>query len=536
MKKILSLVLVLILVAGVLVACDNTNNLTEEQKQQAALDGYTLAQSGAKVSTSFTLPKKIGDYDVEWTSNKPASLKITAGSDNYTAEPVCGDEEVSVILTVAIGTVRRGFTVIVDKQAGGGPYVADNTEEYDDITKTLTLKKDYVGKDFFTDGIAEATVDTNGLTDGDTTRFRLVNGGGTVTIRYHSIDTPESTGGVEKWGVAASQFNKRQLTAAKDIVLEATTNPPSHDSYGVRYLGYVWYRTSSDEEFKCLNLEMVENGFSENKAQNTSAFPYYDYFKQANDFAKSIKLRLYSSLDDPLYNTDPIELNIFEFNEDPYQKYYNQEKGTGSKVYFEAYLTDLTQSQGEGQRTYTFTATQYDPETGKTASISVYTMYTSSTESASLKVGHLYRFAGTIQNYYGKWQVSGISYARLASLRGPEKSWELQKNYYLKFDGSFASDKWSANNNWDANLYGDLTVTAVNEVVDGTLTFTAEAYKRTGRDDTAYATTATSYTFTVKVPTGYNGAISVGKTLSLSGLQFEAGIITILNYTDITIR
>ena len=198
--------------------------------------------------------------------------------------------------------------------------VADNTEYYDAITKTLKLEKSFEGKSYLTDGIGRATLAA--LTDGDTTRFTLEQGD-SVVVRYYQVDTPESTGGVEKWGKAASLFVKDKLSAATEIVLEATAVPAEKESYG-RYLGYVWYKTAADEDFKNLNLELVENGFSENKGINTSAYPYYDVFQKANDFAQKIKLRLYSELDDPLFSTDPVEMTIKEFNESP-DAFYNEE-------------------------------------------------------------------------------------------------------------------------------------------------------------------------------------------------------------------
>ena len=135
--------------------------------------------------------------------------------------------------------------------------------EYDKITKTCEFNVAYTdNSSFLTDGAGYATLVS--LTDGDTTNFRLPEGQN-ITIRYHGVDTPESTGTVEKWGKAASLFVKSKLEEAKSIVLEATSTPASHDSYGVRYLGYIWYKLGDEDPYKLLNLELVENGFSKNK-------------------------------------------------------------------------------------------------------------------------------------------------------------------------------------------------------------------------------------------------------------------------------
>lgn len=396
------------------------------------------------------------------------------------------------------------------------PDIADNTEYYDEITKTLKLTKSYEGKSFLTDGIGSATLDAH--TDGDTTRFRLADGT-TVVVRYYEINTPESTGDVQKWGLAASLFVKNKLTNAAEIVLEATAVPAVKESYG-RWLGYVWYKETADSDFKLLNLELVENGFSANEGINTSAYPYYSYFKKANDFAQSIKLRLYSDLDDPLYSDDPIEMTIKDFWNNTDQ-YYNEETSAGSKVVFYAYLTDLTISSSS---THTFVATEYYPETGETYSINVYAAYNSSPASR-MKIGHMYRIEGSVQQHKGQFQISGITYSSMYQL--PGYTYVTQNDYYLTFDGSK-----SYISQFSATLYGDVTVTEVQPLEGNVLTFkgTAQQKNRDGYDEEVF-----TFTFTVTVPENYDGEIAVGDKLSLTGLQLveDSGEITILNYSDI---
>lgn len=386
------------------------------------------------------------------------------------------------------------------------PTVADNTEYYDTVTKTLKLQQPYADKNFYTDGIGSAKVAS--YTDGDTTLFRLdvadPDLGGTVNIRYYCIDTPESTGGVEKWGKSASLFVKQQLSEATEIVLEATSKPASKDSYGTRYLGYVWYKTASYNEFKCLNLEIVENGYSENKAINTNAYPYYAYFKKANDFARSIKLRLYSDLEDPLFNTDPIDTTIEEFNANPLA-FYNAELETGSKIRFTAYLKSVTLSPS---LTYTFEAEEYDAETGKTHKLNVYTGYNSSPASA-MKIGHLYQIVGNVQKYNGNYQISGITYSSL--YQEPDNTHVKQSNYYWTFDSSV---NYSDNNS--ATLYSDVTVTSVS--VEGTvmtIVGTAQKCKKESYAD------ATEFTFKVNVEAGYTTNLSVGSKFHANAYKFD---------------
>ena len=188
---------------------------------------------------------------------------------------------------------------------------------------------------------------------------------------------------------------------------------------------------------------------------NTSAYPYYSYFKKANDFAQSVELRIYSDLDDPLYSTDPVDITIKEFNENPLA-YYNEEVEAGSNVCFIVYIKSLTVSQSG---THMFIAEQYDSETGATYQINVYTGYASSPAS-SMKLGHLYQIIGSVQKYGNAYQIAGPVYSALYP--APDNTHVEQYNYYWTFDSSVA---YTANNN--ATLYTDVTVTSVK--VEGTL-------------------------------------------------------------------
>ena len=401
--------------------------------------------------------------------------------------------------------------------------VADNTQYYDTITKKLKLTKSFDGKSFMTDGIGVATVDA--YTDGDTTRFKA--GDRTVVIRYYCIDTPESTGSVEKWGKAASVFVKNTLSKATQIVLESSTGSiPEHDSYGTRYLGYVWYKTADYNEFKLLNLEIIENGFSENKALATNAYPYYSYMKEANDFAKNIKLRLYSDLDDPLYSTDPIDMTIKDFWDNK-EKYYNEESDAGAKIVMTAYLESLTVSNSG---TYTFVAGQYDPETGNVYKLNVYAAY-SSNAASNMKLGQLYKIIGSIQNYFGNFQVSGVVYNSLYggtpgnSNPGYTGSRVIQENYFLTFDS-----KEQMIDQYSKTLYTDVTVKS-SEVKDGVLTIVGTTSKRTktGVEE------AREFTYEVKVGDNFDNTFTAGKKFATKGYQLvdKSGKIVIPNISDI---
>ena len=403
---------------------------------------------------------------------------------------------------------------------GDGPKVADNTEYYDAITKTLSLNKEYEGKSFLSDGIGNATVDA--FTDGDTVRFKLASNE-IVIVRFYQVDTPESTSSVEKWGKAASLFTKERLSSATEVVLEATGPKAVHDSYGTRYLGYVWYKTA-DGKFKNLNLELVENGFSENKGINTEDYPYYNYFNKANKFAMSVKLRIYSDLDDPLYSTDPIDMTIKEFLNNT-DSYYNKDTKVGAKVKLIAYLSSLYCSPSG---TYTYTVSEYDAETKKVYSISLYAGYASS-GSSRMKIGHLYSITGDIQEYNGKYQLSNIIYEDLLSVTGDGYTVIKQKNYFVTFDSTVEYISQYSN-----TLYSDVTVveSSVNNNVL-TIVGTTNQRSKTGLKDEV-----NTYTFTVSVPENYQNVFTAGTKFSVQAFQFVAnsGEFTILSYSNITIR
>ena len=385
--------------------------------------------------------------------------------------------------------------------------IADNTEHYDKITKTLKLSKMYTGKSFAKDGIGEVKVGS--YTDGDTTNFVQ---GGTVTIRYYGVDTPESTSGWEKWGKAASNFVEEQLSKAELIVLESTTNgAPKTDSVGQRFLGYVWYKTAEDKNLKLLNLELVENGFSNNKCEASD--PYYDYFQKAQKFARSIKLRLYSDLDDPLYSDEVKDLSLKDFTANPaafkdYIGFYR----------IEAYLTKVTIGSSG---THSFVATQRGDD-GKEYTIDVYTGYNDDSGS-KMKLGDLYTIIGVLKERNGGWQLSGIEFDDI--YEGEQKTKTKQSNYYLTFDSTV-----KYGDNYSKNYYGDVTVTAVEYNAEtGTLTFTGTAKQLKSGGATG---TEKTFTFSVKAA---NGSVKVGDTVRLTGIQEvrNSGNVTILDYTKL---
>ncbi len=414
-----------------------------------------------------------------------------------------------VMCAIAVLSVSCALT------ACGGRGIADNTEHFDDITKSLKLTKSFEGKNLVSSdgiGVAQLIGDT---TDGDTTTFTLVESGSTITVRYQGVDTPESTSGVEKWGKAASKFTNERLHAATQIVLEsASGGVPDKDSVGQRSLCYVWYKTEKDD-FKCLNLELVENGYSKNKESSEKA--YYTYFQKAEKFARGIELRVFSKLDDPLYDTKIEDISLKDLQENP----TNYKDSMRVRVI--AYVSDRTTSSSGS---VTLTIAQYDA--GAVYTLKLFAGY-SDDSASNMRVGDLYHIVGFLQERDSAWQISGVTLeSGIGAKKTEDRTWLSQISYYSIFDAE--NKQFTAKQS--SNCYGYVSVTSAS--LDGTtLTFTGTAPVIDEGEPEA------EFTFKVTVPQGYNNAITQGTTLSISGCyKFTASdtVLTIANYNNINIK
>ena len=390
----------------------------------------------------------------------------------------------------------------------------EKKDVYDDVTNECKLTKSYTGKDFLTQGIGEATLVK--ATDGDTATFKL-SSGKIIIIRFHAIDTPESTGSVEKWGKSASTFNANILKSAESFVLEATATPAEVDSYGVRYLGYVWYREDANSDWKNLNLQMVENGYSENKAFKDAKYPYYSYFAKAEAAAKKLKLHIWGDDEDPYYTTEAAELTIRELREN-IEIYYNAEEQSGAKVRIDAYIVEIDVSE---TGTYMYRAMQYDAD--GIYYVNIYAGYVSSGIPSYIRVGSSYRITGTIQERDGAYQISGLTYVPMTS--GGDYLSLIKANCYLTFDGSM-----SYMNEYGKSLYGDATIKSAT--LDGTtLTIEATAVLKAN----TVVTELSTFTFKVPVDATFSVDGLVGQKFTAKGIV-ENGVVTVIRNSDFNLK
>lgn len=392
---------------------------------------------------------------------------------------------------------------------------SEKKDVYDDITKECKLTKSYTGKDFISQGIGEATLIKT--TDGDTATFRL-SSGKVVIIRFHGIDTPESTGSVEKWGKSASTFCANILKNAESFVLEATATPAEVDSYGVRYLGYVWYRNDANDDWKNLNLLMVENGFSESKTFQDAKYPYHSYFTKANAFAKKNELHIWSDEEDPYYSTEAVELTIRELRENK-DIYYNEEEKSGAKVRIEAIIVSVDVSE---TGTYLYQAMQYDAD--GFYYMNIYAGYISSGIPSYIRLGSSYRITGTIQERDGALQISGLTYVPLTT--GGDYLSVINANCYLTFDSSV-----EYTNDYGKSLYGDATIKTAK--LEGTTLILEATAALKGNQP---AMELTTFTFKVPVAEGFDASNLVGAKFTAVGLVNNNKVVEVLKSSDFKLK
>lgn len=177
---------------------------------------------------------------------------------------------------------------------------------------SVKLELDYVGKDFYVDGVGQFSLKT--AIDGDTAHFTpAVDSGhvGTMKARFYGIDTPESTGKVQEWGKPASKYTKQMLEEADlkgTIVVSSAQDsygPPEPDSTGSRYVSLVWInltkKNAPKDELQLLNLMIVQDGLS--WVKNVQSMPQYsDTFYAAQRQAEDYKLNMHSGEKDPYFN------------------------------------------------------------------------------------------------------------------------------------------------------------------------------------------------------------------------------------------
>ena len=281
--------------------------------------------------------------------------------------------------------------------AGCGPAAGGDTSKGEESLVVHDFVADTkLDMDSFT---AKQEVTVKSYIDGDTTHFyasESVDGEGVFKARYLSVNTPESTGKIEEWGKKASTFTKEKLLSADSIVIESDDDKWNADSTGDRYLVWVWYRPSGSQEYRNLNLELIQNGLS--IACGTKDARYGDACVNAFMQAKAQKLHVFSGKQDPdFYYGDAYEIDLKGLRT-------NISLYDNTKVAFEGVVTRINNNSAYVE--------EYDEETGRYYGMAVYYGFATGELLNILKVGNRVRVVGTVTYYEtgGTWQVSGLSY------------------------------------------------------------------------------------------------------------------------------
>ncbi len=248
-------------------------------------------------------------------------------------------------------------------------------------------------------GTAKQEVTVKSYIDGDTTHFFVptsISPDGILKARYMGVNTPESTGKIEEWGKKASSFTKEKLLSATSIIVESDNANWNVDSTGGRHLVWVWYKPAGSDDYRCLNLELIQNGLS--ISCGTTADLYGEQASKAFQQAKAQKLHVFSGEKDPdFYYGDAYEIDLKGLRT-------NIELYENTKVAFEGVVT-----RNNNNSVY---VESYDAATDMYYGVSVYYGYETGELLNILSVGNMVRVVGTVTYYEtgGTWQVSGLSY------------------------------------------------------------------------------------------------------------------------------
>ena len=272
-----------------------------------------------------------------------------------------------------------------------------------------------------------ATVKTH--VDGDTTHFEVpttVNETGVLKARYLGINTPESTGQIQPWGKKASNYTKEALKSATSIIIESDTATWNPDSTGDRYLVWVWYKTSTDTDYHCLNLEILQSGLA--VASKSSDTCYAEICVTILNQAVQHKLYVHSKDKDPdFYYGAAIPMTLKELKT-------NIETYRDKSVSFEGVVV-----RNANQTAY---VEEYDEETGMYFGIQVYYGFNLGSHGQQiLSSGNRVRIVGSVQYYEngGTYQISDITYSAMRP-DAPENIQKISSGHSASYTEVSAKD------------------------------------------------------------------------------------------------
>lgn len=280
-------------------------------------------------------------------------------------------------------------------------------EEWVDYTAQLKLDMSSTSLKW---EVKNATTDIKNHIDGDTTHFYINQSGninkiskvpgidGVLKARYLGINTPESTGKIEPWGKAASNFTKERVTGAESIIIESEDENWNVDSTGERFLVWVWYKMPGATEYRNLNLEILQEGLA---VANTSLDARYNKIcTQAIAQAVDAQKYVYSpaNVKDPDFPYGDAQFMTLK------ELKVNIEQYIGARVAFEGVIV-----KNSGGSVF---IESYDETDGIYYGISAYYL-TSGLDGYGLEllqIGNKIRFAGVVGEFNGSYQITDLKY------------------------------------------------------------------------------------------------------------------------------
>ena len=302
-----------------------------------------------------------------------------------------------VLLSIVVSCL--GACDIIFPQSGNG---GNGETEWIDYAGQLKLD--------MTSSTLKWEVTVKNHVDGDTTHFYIKSSGningisktpgidGVLKARYLGINTPESTGKIEPWGKAASNFTKERVMNAESIIIESEDDNWNVDSTGERFLVWVWYKLPGATEYRNLNLEILQEGLA--VSSKSGNYTYGDICEKAIAQASEASKYVYAPAnvkdpDFPYGDAQFMTLKELKSNLDQY---------VGARVAFEGVIV-----KNSGGSVF---IESYDEVDGIYYGISAY-YQTSGLDGFGLEllqIGNKLRFAGVVGEYNGSYQITDLKY------------------------------------------------------------------------------------------------------------------------------
>lgn len=390
-----------------------------------------VVNTSERLSYDF-IPDIPDNYEVSWTSSNP--------------------EVVSVSSSGYLTGLKYGDSTITATMAEGGAFDTCLVHVGDPIDYVSQLKLD------MNSNSKKAEVTFHLHVDGDTTHFNISpeygytigEETGILKARYLGCDTPESTGKIEPWGKKASKFTKERVSNAHKIIVESDDDKWNVDSTGGRALVWVWYQMNEGDEFKCLNLELLQNGLA--KPKNTGGTRYGEIATAALNQAKAQKLYVNGNQKDPDYYYGKC------------QKTTLKEIRTHLSTYLNTYVAfDATVAKVLDQTVY---VEDYDEETGINYGMQLFLGYTQYVDVKAMTYpNYRIRVSGSLQYYEagGTYQISDPQWDSYAEEGSPD-------TFHLYADAEHNTDKQARFDTYEVTDFNQTKTFNITEYVEEEVT------------------------------------------------------------------